>query len=264
MVPVSAADSGVSAPRTVALARDEVPLYFPAGEDQLFGVLTNPVADDSGIGVLLLSGGVYVLSTNRNRLFVRFARRLSADGHRSLRMDYRGVGESTGVIGRYALDDPSVVDVQAGLDQLTDAGARRIVVIGSCYGARAGMHAAVSHPALAAMVLLAPPVGDEGRGDAATADQVGALFVAGLTTLHRRGVPTLLIYGRDDDSYRDLSTAMVRPPLSGLFGAGSTLTVRTLAGKAHGLQRIDIQDSFLTMALHWIATAVGGTGADAG
>lgn len=246
-----------------ARAHDERPFHFAAGDEHIFGVLTEPTGRDSGVGVLLLSGGVYVLSTNRNRLYVRMARHLAARGHRSLRMDYRGVGESTGIIGDYPLDDPNVLDVEAAIGQLTAAGARRLVMVGSCYGARAAMHAAADHPALASMVLLAPPVGDKGRGAAPTPDDVGKLFRDRLSTLWRRRIPTLLLYGREDNYYQDFLGASATPPLAELFAEGSPLVVRTLPGKAHGLQRLDIQDTFVDLVLDWVATVTEGDRAHA-
>ncbi|MEU6073975.1 alpha/beta fold hydrolase [Micromonospora sp. NPDC047074] len=246
-----------------ARAADERPFYFRAGAEHIFGVLTEPTAADSGVGVLLLSGGVYVLSTNRNRLYVRMARQLAAQGHRSLRIDYRGVGESTGMIGDYPLDDPNVPDVEAAIGQLVAAGARRIVLVGSCYGARAAMHVAAGHPALASMVLLAPPLGDRGRGAAATPDEVGKVFQDRLSTLWRRRIPTLLLYGQEDNYYHDFARASAEPWLSGLFGDGSALVLRTLPGKAHGLQRIDLQDVFVDTVLDWVASVTGGDRAPA-
>ncbi|MFC4856091.1 alpha/beta hydrolase [Actinophytocola glycyrrhizae] len=232
----------------------ERPLYLAAGPDRVFGVHTTPPGEASGVGVLMLSGGVYVLSTNRNRLFVRLARQLAGEGHHALRIDYRGVGESTGVIGGYALDDPNPLDVRAALDHLTAAGARRLVAVGSCYGARAAMHVAADEPALAAMVLFAPPVGDAGRGEAPTPDLVGDLFVDRLRTLAARRVPTLLVYGEDDNYHRDFQAAS--GVLGELFAPGSSLVVATLPGKAHGLQRVSTQDALLDMTVRFLSTSV--------
>lgn len=235
------------------LADHEEPLYLAAGSDWLSGVLTTPSGKPSGMGVLLLAGGVYVLSTNKNRVFVRLARRLAGAGDHVLRIDYRGVGESTGTIGGYALDDPSPLDVRAGVDHLAAVGARRFVAVGSCYGARAAMHVAADDPALAGMVLLAPPVGDAGRGEAPTPDLVGPIFADRLCTLAARRVPVLLVYGEDDGYYRDFQLAR-SGPLGRMFGPDSTLEVRTLPGKAHGLQRVSTQQAFLDLTIDFLST----------
>ncbi|MGK5627801.1 alpha/beta hydrolase [Streptomyces sp. URMC 123] len=234
-----------------ATAYDERPCYLDADGERLFAVVTEPVGEPSGTGVLLLSGGVYVLSTNRNRMFVTLARRLAGRGHRVLRLDYRGVGESTGVISDYALDSPNPADVSAAVACLTEAGSRRIAAVGSCFGARAALHTLAGHPALESLVLLSPPVGDAGRGEAATLDEVGPLFLDRLRTLRDRRVPTLLFYGEEDPSHRDVRMASAGP-LGELLAPGSPLTVRTVPGQAHGLQRVSAQEAFTAAALDWL------------
>lgn len=236
---------------SLAEAHDEMPFYFPSGADMLFGVITSPVVEDSGFGILLLSGGVYVLSSNRNRMFVRLARILAGQGHRVLRIDYRGVGESTGIIDGYALDAPNVSDVRAAVDCLSAAGSERIVVVGSCFGARAALHAAVRYPSLAAMVLFACPLGDREKGEAPTPDRVGPLFLDHLGTLRRRQIPTLLVYGTEDSYYLDFQGGLVGP-LGALFDEASPLEVTTLPGHAHSLYRVDIQDAFIDLVADWL------------
>jgi pimeloyl-ACP methyl ester carboxylesterase len=234
-------------------AEHEEPLYLAAGPDWLSGVLTSPSGEVSGMGVLLLAGGVYVLSSNKNRLFVRLARRLAGAGHHVLRIDYRGVGESTGTIGGYALDDPNPLDVRAALDHLTTVGVRRLVAVGSCYGARAAMHVAAGDPALAGMVLFAPPVGDTGRGEAPIPDLIGPIFTDRLRTLAARRIPALLVYGEEDGYYQDFQLAR-SGPLGCLFGPNSTLAVSTLPGKAHGLQRVSTQQAFLELTFDFLSS----------
>jgi pimeloyl-ACP methyl ester carboxylesterase len=213
-------------------------------------------ANPDGTGVLLLSGGVYVLNTNKNRLHVRLSRQLTALGAHVLRIDYRGVGESTGIIGEYALDDPSEKDVLAALDCLTEAGAKRIAIVGSCYGARAAMHVA-DHPAVWATVLLAPPVGDAGRGEVAPGG-IGPVFLDRMRTLWRRGIPTMLVYGEQDAYYRDFQ-ACATGPLASMLADDSPLTVTTLPGHLHGLQRVTAQDAFAEATVRFLTSIPGRT-----
>lgn len=219
-------------------------------------MISSPPAPD-GTGVLLLSGGVYVLNTNKNRMYVRLSRALTARGARVLRLDYRGVGESTGMIGDYALDDPSPQDVRAGIDALLAAGARRIAVVGSCYGARAAMHEAAADPSLYATVLLAPPVGDTGRGAVAQPGDVGPVFLDRVTTLWHRAVPTLFVYGEQDPYYADFA-ACASGPLRPMLAEGSSLSVRVLPGQMHGLQRVPTQDAFVATALDFLTSIPAG------
>ena len=236
---------------TAAVAHDELPVYFGGGDRPLFGVITRPVGPPGRIGVLLLPGAVYVTSTNKNRTFVKLARELAGGGHRSLRIDYQGVGESPGVITNYALDDPNPSDVTAALDCLLDAGAERLVLVGSCFGARAAMHAAAAHAQLLGMVLLAPPTGDSGRGETPEAMALGPLFQAGIEILSQRKAPTLLLYGDHDAYFRAFNTA-ASGPLAHLLQEGSSITVRTVPGDLHGLTHVAAQKAFIDIVAGWI------------
>jgi pimeloyl-ACP methyl ester carboxylesterase len=113
----------------------ETPAYFPSGEEWLFGVLTAPIAGARGTGVILLQGGDHIPSINRNRLWVRIARRLAGDGYHVLRFDYHGVGESTGAVEAFELAKPFTDDVRAAAGWLRAEGVDRVVLVGICFGA---------------------------------------------------------------------------------------------------------------------------------
>jgi pimeloyl-ACP methyl ester carboxylesterase len=235
-----------------AQANDENFVYIPDGGDHVFGVLTEPVGKPSGIGVLLLSGTVYVLSTNRNRMFVDLARDLAGYGHRVLRIDYRGVGESTGVIGPYALDNPNPADVVGAIECLAAERRTDLVVVGSCFGARTAMHTLAEDARLRGMVLLAPPFGDEGLGKLDESGDVGASFLKHAETLRARGIPTLFLYGAEDRHYRDFQR--VRQPLvEALFSEESSLAIQVLPGELHGLSRVATQQLFVRTTLDFIS-----------
>jgi pimeloyl-ACP methyl ester carboxylesterase len=215
-------------------ADDERFVYIPVAANHVFGVLTEPVGEPSGLDVLLLSGGMYTLSTNRNRMFVDLARDLAGRGHRVLRFDYSGVGESTGVIGPYALSDPNPADVLGAIQCLAATARNELAVVGCCYGARAAMHALAEHPLIKTMVLMAPPLGDEERGEIGDSCEVGALFLKHAETLRARKVPTLFVYGADDSYYHDFRR--VRDTrLATLLAADSSLAIQVLPGELHGL-----------------------------
>jgi len=143
----------------------ERPVHFRAGPHTLFGVLTEPPNGGGDVGVVLAMGGAYVAAPNRNRLSVRMARALAAWGCRTIRFDYHGVGESTGTIDGYWLDRPFVEDLVGAVDVLRSAGVRRIILIGSCFGARTILAAADRVPELAGAMLISTPVRDFQMGD---------------------------------------------------------------------------------------------------
>ncbi len=143
----------------------ENPIHFRAGPHTLFGILTKAANGGGEAGVVLAPGGAYVAAPNRNRLSVRLARALAVLGFQTIRFDYHGVGESTGKIEGYWLDRPFVEDLLRAVDVLRSAGARRVILIGSCFGARTILAAADRVPELVGAMLISTPVRDFQMGD---------------------------------------------------------------------------------------------------
>lgn len=144
--PSSAADSGLV----------EYPMYLESGPTHLFAILAEPTGPASDLGVVLLHPRNRTNTANRSRSGVWLARAFAARGVRSVRFDFHGSGDSTGV-------GVSGVSKQAGLDVLTavrclvDAGCSRIVLAGNCYGSMAGLMVAHEIPELIAMSMMNPP-----------------------------------------------------------------------------------------------------------
>lgn len=143
----------------------EMPVFFPVGDERLFGVLTLPDGPPQGTGVIVLVGGSYIPATNRNRLSVRLAQKLAARGFHVLRFDYHGVGESTGEVMQYDLERPFVADLDGAIAVMRRMGLRHLVLIGSCFGSRTILARADQVRELAGVVLMATPVGDFLMGD---------------------------------------------------------------------------------------------------
>jgi uncharacterized protein len=143
----------------VATSREERPVFFRAAGEDLFGIITEPTARSNGLGLVFVPGGV-AAAPNRNRLSVRIARRIASLGFHALRFDYHGVGESSGEIESYRLDQPFVEDVLAAVRCLHDHGVQEIALTGTCFGARTALAAADRIPRLRGVALLAPPVHD--------------------------------------------------------------------------------------------------------
>lgn len=144
----------------------EVPVLLSARDEHLFGVLTVPDGPPRGTGVVLLVGGSFIPGTNINRLSVRLARALAARGFHALRFDYHGVGESTGHIDAYRLNAPFISDLEGAVGVMRRVGLRRLVFIGTCFGARTVLAAADRIPELVAAVLMSTPVQDLAMDDA--------------------------------------------------------------------------------------------------
>jgi pimeloyl-ACP methyl ester carboxylesterase len=137
--------------------------FFPAGRDQLFGVLTSPTDPARGIALIVLAGGAS-LSFDVNRLPVRLCRRAAALGFHAFRFDYHGIGESEGHAERFDLAKPFVRDAHAAMDWLEGLGVERFVLFGSCFGARTAL-ASAQHRGVEAVALASPPVRDFEMGE---------------------------------------------------------------------------------------------------
>jgi pimeloyl-ACP methyl ester carboxylesterase len=148
-----------------ATSDQEIPVFFPAAGNTLFGILTQPLGHPLGTAVIILEGGGNVGSVGRNRIWVRLSRRLSAEGFHTFRFDYHGVGDSTGTVHGFRLDEPFTEDFQGALGWLRGRGIGRFVVIGSCFGSRTALAASSEEGSVQGMVLVSAPVRDFRMGE---------------------------------------------------------------------------------------------------
>jgi dienelactone hydrolase len=236
-------------------SRDEQPVFFPAGPETLFGILTSPPARPRGTAVVLLQGAGYVISANHNGLWARLARALAARGWHALRLDYHGVGESTGRFERVRLDRLPTLDLLGAVDWLAGAGVGRAVVVGSCFGARVALEAAPEIAALAGVALLGPPlrvVADDGQADRAEV----AAMLRGLAGLAARGIPCLVAYGLDDNpEHRRFGELLAGRP-----DAAAGARVEALPGELRGLPALGVQQAVADLVLAWLDGLPEGAG----
>lgn len=159
----------------------EYPVLFSAGQEQIFGVYTVPIREVQAGGdaaVVLLTGGGFIPGSHRNRMWVRLARRLGAAGIPALRVDYRGVGESTGRTLEFWLDRPFVEDLDGAVRWLRERGVTRVALAGSCFGARTILETAEGIAGLAGAVLLSVPLRGHRWGEYAATRFATELTVA--------------------------------------------------------------------------------------
>ena len=182
-----------------ATTNDEQPVYLSAGAEHVFGILTRPTTQANGTAVLFLHAGEQNLSCHRNRLWTRLARELATQGYHCLRIDFHGSGDSSGVlVDRDALGQVQS-DVRAAVEWLTGIGPRRIVIIGTCWGALVGLVAASNLPEVVRVGLVSPPLRLLFAG--ASADQRGQApherFAPALRIAASRRVLHLVLVRRD-------------------------------------------------------------------
>ena len=135
----------------------EHPVFVPAGDEHLCGVVCAPDGELQDLAVVLLTGGNYTRS-HRNRMWVRAARELADRGVASIRVDYHGVGDSTGHVV-IALEHPVDEDVMASADLLRQAtGVSRIAFVATCFGGRSAMAAAARRDDVASVTTFPLPI----------------------------------------------------------------------------------------------------------
>lgn len=144
----------------VATSADETPVFFPAAGQELFGIFTRPTAEPNGQAIILLSGGSWVSSPGRNRIWARIARAQAARGYATMRFDYRGVGDSSGVLTEFKIDEPLTEDVVGALAWVRSQQVSEFVLIGTCFGGRTALAMAKDIPGIRGVVLLGSPVRD--------------------------------------------------------------------------------------------------------
>lgn len=131
-------------------------LFIPAEHGQLEAILKEPQQSPAkGVALVLhphpLGGG-----TMHNKVVFRAAAALNDAGLTTLRINFRGVGQSTGQHdeGRGEQDD-----VRAGLDYLAQHyPGFRIILCGFSFGARVGLEVGIHDPRVAYLIGIGTPL----------------------------------------------------------------------------------------------------------
>lgn len=125
----------------------------------LVGVVTEPEDDANAQGrvtCLLLNAGL-VHRVGPNRLYVRLARSLAVAGHRVLRLDLSGRGDSDVRRDSLSFVESSVREIQSAMDHMEKGGSRRFVLLGICSGAINSLQLTIADPRVAGCVAIDGP-----------------------------------------------------------------------------------------------------------
>src|SRR5207248_7693698 len=125
---------GVSVEEVVTTGH-EVPVFLQAGDETIFGVLTEPAGPPRGTAVIVVPATA-PSSAGFGRENVYLCRRLAGHGYHTFRFDYHGGGDSTGVVERMSLGDLFKADVDAVVGWFGERGIDDVVLVGSCFGSR--------------------------------------------------------------------------------------------------------------------------------
>lgn len=130
-------------------------LFIPAPHGSLEAILKEPRGKVRGVGLVLhphpLGGG-----TMHNKVVFRAAATLNEAGLITLRVNFRGVGQSTGTHDEgYGEQD----DVRAGLDYLAEKyPEQEITLCGFSFGARVGLEVGIADARVRRLVSIGTPV----------------------------------------------------------------------------------------------------------
>jgi len=199
--------------------------FMTSGRQELFAVVTRPSVEPRKVGVIILSGGRYGQTAGRNRVSRRLALGLAQQGFQVLRFDYGGIGDSTGVLGKFVLHKPFVDDLVAAVAELERFGVQEVALMGDCFGARTALAAAPVIESLSALLLVSMPWRDISHSDRKTHIASSQLSVADYV---RRGLDVKVMRNLTDAptrrAYRMLATARL-----GMLG-------RSLADRVQGIE----------------------------
>jgi len=152
-----------------------LPIFVPVAGSHVAAVVTAP-ADPRGLVMLLAGTGRH--NSIGSTFSASLSERLAAAGLASVRLDYAGVGDSTGTVASWTPSDVEAAAAQAraALCVTSDAlGVTSFASVGTCYGSRVAL-ALVPDPGCVGAICLAPPLLDAG-GASSLHGRPGALGV---------------------------------------------------------------------------------------
>lgn len=135
----------------------ERPVQFDSDGRTLRGVLHLPERG-SGRGFIFVNAGLRYRIGPR-QIYVRLARRLTAEGVACLRFDFPGVGNSDGEIVDAHYDVFDTADTSRAVDLLIrEAGVERVTVLGLCSGSRNAVKSAAGDPRIDSLIAVSLPI----------------------------------------------------------------------------------------------------------
>ena len=256
----------------------EVPVYIRSRGESLGAVLSIPAeAPASSVGVVLMAGRARDRA-HRNGMWVKAAHALATRGIYALRLDYPGVGNSSGVPQVFSLESPPSWAVGDACDFLVrETPVRRILLVGSCFGGRVVLDAANDISEVQAVAVVSAPthartrrmrvrirakmarlLGREMRvprqmsaahqrreGGLPLERRVSPAFARSVKQFLRRG-HAYFLYGDRDFVWDELRFALDRLALP-----RDRYELDVVPGSIHAFQSIDIQRLTVEKAVAW-------------
>ena len=131
----------------------EYPVFIPRGEEHVSAVITVPDAKARGV-VLLQPGGGGAPHSHRGAMYTKIARGLASRDIASVRLDWKGVGDSTGTVA-YSFKALPIADaVAVGRFAMDAVGTHVFGMAGNCGGARIALGSIPQIPETRSAVLI--------------------------------------------------------------------------------------------------------------
>ena len=212
-------------------------------EHPLFGVLTAPSASpgrSDGPTLILLNVGAQS-HVGPGRIYVTLARELASRGHKSLRFDIAGLGESPlppNARESRLCSPASVDDVRAAMTFLGDLGhGNRFILAGLCSGASLAFHTAATDRRVVGAVLLNPRTFDwlEWTDGASLAAAMQASYSS--TRHYARALFDAAVWARALRG--QVQVRGIARVLMGRLRARARADLRALSARAHGRKPFD-------------------------
>ncbi len=270
------------------------PLFVPFRGDHLAAVVTTPDETARGL-VVFLQGAGGATRTHRYRLWTRAARRLASDGIASVRMDYRGIGDSTGAYA-FEMEAPPVEEALTVVTLVLDRlGLDAFGVVGNCIGARTAFGLAARTETCRSVACILPmalgPVEDRGGGGNATLGASGAKWLPGPMAhwasrarrfgrlggrpgLHfipevsiavRRGTQVLFLHGGTEESRQRLAAGARALPMGTSGEGASPVQIWSMPAEGtSGFRPLETQRVVVDSVAEWMDRTLPVSAADAG
>jgi len=258
------------------------PIFVPFGDQHLAAVVTVPDRTQPNNLVLLLQGAGGAPRSHRNRLWTRIAAALARQGIASIRMDYLGIGDSTGEY-RFEIESPPVGQADAVLRFVAERlPVERFAIVGNCVGVPTAFQLAAGDPACAGVVAILPvalgPVlrepGSAGGRRPESSPRSGprllvARFRRKVAIRRRRRAPlipevaavlqtgrALLLHGGTEESRRRLDRAARSAARVAGHDARLRLQVRFLPPEGgRGFRPLRMQELVVATVVDWLTAA---------
>jgi pimeloyl-ACP methyl ester carboxylesterase len=266
---------------------NEYPIFVPVQDQHIAAVITVPDSAPRAL-VHLLQGGGGQSRSHRNRSWVRLSRGLAAEGIASVRMDYPGLGDSTGVPNFQRESPPVDAAIAVASAGLRIVGVDTFGVVGNCIGIATAIEMATQMPSCSAVVSVVPialePLMTTSDRRSVTARKAIGNRVPTLRRmvrdLRRRGVMgprrsasrlrpelatilrsarVLILHGGTEDSRKRLRVQVGRMKEQIGDDAARRLEVGQLPSEGPGFRELRYQQAIIDSCIEWLNGVFPGT-----